>query len=89
MQLRPVNDCLLVELVAGLPGDSDLILDDEAPIALSLMRVLHTPDYVRDDQEIFLKGDQVVVALDKGFKIRFSGQEYWLVHQQDVLAMIA
>ena len=86
MQLRPVNDCLLVESIGKLPENDTLAFLAEE--GLRAMRVLHTPDYLRDDQEVFMKGDRVVVPPGSGHRLIIDGRECLLIRQQDVLAIL-
>lgn len=86
MQLRPVNDCLLAEPIETLPENE--VLAFLAEEGLRTLRVVHTPDYLRDDQEVFMKGDKVVVPPTGGYRLIIDGRECLLIHQKDVLAIV-
>lgn len=88
MKLRPVNDCLLAEPLNGEPAENNLLFLDKPQQKLQAMRVIHTPDFVRDNEEIFLKGDKVVPSPGSGIRLMLDGKEVMLLRQKDILAVL-
>ena len=88
MKLRPVNECLLAEpLESESDPDAPVCLDgDRQPIRV--MRVIHTPDFIRDNEEVFLKGDKVIPAPGSGIRLMLGGSEVMLLRQKDILAVL-
>ncbi len=88
MKLRPVNECLLAEpLESESDADAPVCLDgDKEP--LRVMRVIHTPDFIRDNEEVFLKGDKIIPAPGSGIRLMLGGSEVTLLKQKDILAVV-
>lgn len=88
MKLRPVNECLLAEpLKSELDTDIPVCLDGDNP-PLRVMRVIDTPDFIRDNEEVFLKGDKVIPAPGSGIRFMLGGSEVTLLRQKDILAVL-
>ena len=88
MRVRPVNDCLLAEPLNDEPAENNLIFLDKAQQKLQTMRVIHTPDFVRDNEEIFLRGDKVVPLPGSGIRLMLDGKEVVLLREKDILAVL-
>ena len=88
MRLRPVNDCLLAEPLDDDSTANGLLISGEGQQPLQTMRVIYTPEYVRDNDEIFLKGDKVVTASGSGIRLILNDKEVTLLRQRDILAVL-
>lgn len=88
MKLRPVNECLLAESLEGESDAETLVCLDKEKEPLKVMRVIQTPDFIRDNEEVFLKGDKIIPAPGSGIRLMLGGSEVTLLRQRDILAVL-
>lgn len=89
MKARPLKNRLLVKIVETEEvKDGGIYLMDVAEGEPQVARVIATPDCIDDDQDILLRGDRILLTPQAGYKIMMDGDEYLMVSQQDILAVL-
>ena len=53
-----------------------------------LEKLLKLADSIEDDQDVFLKGDKILISPHAGTKLKLYDEEYLIVSQKDVLAIL-
>ena len=89
MKVKPLKNHLLIKFVKrGNETKSGIILVGEENNDTAMAEIVETADCYDEEFDIFLKGDKVLIDQASGIKVKIDEEEYWLVHQKDVLAMI-
>ena len=89
MKARPLKNRLLVKIVETEEvKDGGIYLMDVADGEPQVARVIATADCIDDDQDILLRGDRILLTPHAGYKIMMDGDEYLMVSQQDILAVL-
>ena len=93
MTIKPVEDRVLIKAVeAEEPTEGGIILAASAQEKPQIAEVVAVgPGGVVDGKEVkmYLKpGDKIIVGKYAGTQVKFENQEYTLVKQSDVLAIV-
>lgn len=93
MNIRPLADRIVIKMVeAEETTKSGIILAGSAKEKPQVAEVLAVgPGGVVDGKEITMElkvGDKVLISKYAGTEIKLDGQEYTILHQSDVLAVV-
>lgn len=89
MKVKPLKNRLLIKLVEKEnETKSGIILAGSEKGETNLAQVVETADCYDEDYEVLLKGDKIVIRLGVGTNVNFDGNEYYIVDQKDVLALV-
>lgn len=93
MKLKPLADRIVVKAVeAEETTKSGIILTGAAKEKPSIAEVIEVgPGGLVDGKEVVMtvkKGDKVITSKYSGTEIKYDGEEYSIVRQSDVLAVV-
>ena len=89
MKVKPLKNHLLIKLVKKeSETKSGIILVGGENDDTNIAQVVETADHYDEEQEIFLKGDKILIDPSAGTKVKMEEEEYLLIHAKDVLAII-
>ncbi len=93
MKLMPLADRIIVKMVeAEETTKSGIILTDAAKEKPSIAEVIEVgPGGMVDGKEVVMtvkKGDKVVTSKYAGTEVKIDGEEYNIVRQSDILAIV-
>lgn len=93
MKLKPLADRIIVKSVeAEETTKSGIILTGAAKEKPSIAEVIEVgPGGLVDGKEVIMtvkKGDRVITSKYSGTEVKYDGEEYIIVRQSDVLAVV-
>lgn len=89
MKVKPLKNHLLVQIIENEDRTkSGIILAGGAKGPSNLAKILETPDCIEDNQDIFLKGDTLLIDPNAGVDITLDGTSYLLISTDDILAVV-
>lgn len=93
MKLKPLGDRVVIKLVeAEETTKSGIILSGSAKEKPQIAEVVEVgPGGMVDGKEVKMelkKGDRVVASKYAGSEVKIDGQEYTILHQSDILAIV-
>lgn len=89
MKVKPLKNHLLVKLVKkDNETKSGIILVGGDSGETNEAQVMEISDSYSEESENLLKGDRILIASKAGTKVKFESEEYLLIHQKDILAII-
>lgn len=89
MKVKPLKNHLLIKLVKKEnETKSGIILVGGDIEDTNIAQIVETADSYDEEQEILLKGDKVLINSQVGTRVNFGNEDYWIIHQKDVLAII-
>jgi chaperonin GroES len=93
MKLKPLADRVVVKMVEGEETTkSGIVLPGSAKEKPQVAEVVEVgPGTVVDGKEIKMEvkvGDKVIMSKYSGTEVKFDGQEYTIIKQGDILAIV-
>jgi chaperonin GroES len=93
MNLKPLSDRVIIKMVeAEETTKSGIILAGAAKEKPQIAEVVAVgPGKVEDGKEVIMTvkvGDKVITNKYSGTEVKFEGQEYLIVRQDDILAVV-
>ena len=93
MKLKPLSDRVIIRMVeAEETTKSGIILTGNAKEKPSIAEVVEVgPGGIVDGKEVIMtvkKGDKVITSKYAGTEVKMEGQEYTIVKQSDILAIV-
>lgn len=89
MKIKPLKNYLLVRLEdRDKTTKSGIILVDSTKDNLNIAKIIETADIFDEDEDVFLKGDRILIKQDIGVKVKVEDKEYLIISQKDVLAFL-
>lgn len=90
MKVKPLKNHLLVKLEENEDMTrSGIILVGAAKDVSNIAKIIETADCLDDEQDIFLKGDRILINPYIGVKVKLEDKEYLIISQKDVLAILS
>lgn len=90
MKVKPLKNHLLVKLEENEDMTrSGIILVGAAKDVSNIAKIIETADCLDDEQDIFLKGDRILINPHIGVKVKLEDKEYLIISQKDVLAILS
>lgn len=89
MKVKPLKNHLLVKLVEQEKTTKSGILlaggsNDETNVA----KVVETAECYDENDDIFLKGDEILIDPRSGTKVKIDGEQYLIISQKEILAIV-
>jgi co-chaperonin GroES (HSP10) len=82
--LKPIKKNSIVQIIEkSKETESGIILTSADPAEVTRGLVIETGDEV----ELFVKGDTILPNWQKARKTKFDGEEYYIVHEDDVVGV--
>ena len=89
MKVKPLKNHLLIKIEENEEATkSGIILVGAAKGDSNVAKIIETADSFEDDQDVFIKGDRILISPHTGTKVKLDDEEYLIVSQKDVLAII-
>lgn len=89
MKVKPLKNHLLIKIEENEEATkSGIILVGAAKGDSNVAKIIETADSYDDDQDVFLKGDKILISPHAGTKVKLNDEEYLIVSQKDVLAIL-
>ncbi len=89
MKVKPLKNHLLIKIEENEEATkSGIILVGAAKGDSNVAKIIETADSFDDDQDVFLKGDKILISPHAGTKVKLDDEEYLIVSQKEVLAIL-
>lgn len=89
MKVKPLKNHLLIKIEENEETTKNgIILVGAAKGDSNLAKIIETADCFDDDQDVFLKGDKVLINPHSGTKVKMDDDDYLIISQKDVLAIL-
>ena len=89
MNIKPLGDRVLIKrLMAEEKTKSGIVLPGTAKEQPQMAEVLEVGPGTEDVKMEVVKGDQVIFTKYAGTEVKLDGEEYILVSQKDILAIV-
>jgi len=90
MKAKPLKNYLLVKIVENEEfTKSGIILAGSAKGESNIAKIVETADCYDDNQDVFSKGDKVLISPHAGTNIKLDDDEYLIISQKDVFAILS
>ncbi len=90
MKVKPLKNHLLVKMEENEEATkSGIILVGAAKGDSNIAKIIETADCFDEDQDVFLKGDKILISPHSGTKVNLDSKEYIIINQKDVLAVLS
>ncbi len=89
MKVKPLKNHLLIKIEENEETTkSGIILVGASKGDSNVARIIETADSIKDDQDVFKNGDRILIRPNTGIKVKLDEDEYLIVSQNDVLAIL-
>lgn len=89
MKVKPLKNHLLIKIEENEEATkSGIILVGATKSDSNIAKIIETADSFDDDQDVFLKGDKILISPHAGTKVNLNDEEYLIVSQKEVLAIL-
>jgi chaperonin GroES len=92
MNLKPLTDHLIIKKITKDKTESGIVLPSEAQEKGRAEVVAVGPGRVLDSGKLLevsvKKGDEIIYREYAGDKVKEGGQEYWVISETDVIAVV-
>lgn len=89
MKILPLKNHLLVQIVKKEnETKSGIILVGGDSEATNEAQVIEISDSYDEEGQNLFKGDKILIEPQVGTKVKVEGEEYLIIHQKDVFAII-
>ena len=89
MKIRPLKNNYLVKIVENEESTkSGIILAGTAREESNIAKVIETADCFDEGEDTVLKGDEIIIYPHAGTKVNLDSEEYLIISQKDVLAVL-
>ncbi|MDF2841870.1 MAG: groES [Herbinix sp.] len=89
MNVKPLKNHLLVKVNENEEATkSGIILVGAAKGDSNVAKIIEKADSFDNDQDVFLKGDRILISPHAGTKVKLDDEEYLIVSLKDVLAIL-
>lgn len=89
MKVKPLKNHLLVKLMEEEKATkSGILLAGGSNKETNVAKVVETADCYDENDDIFLKGDKILIDPRSGTKVKTDGEEYLIISQKEILAIV-
>ena len=89
MNIRPLADRVLVLPAPAEEKVGSIIIPDTAKEKPLHGKIVATGNGTKDEEMILKEGDEVLYGKYSGTEVEYEGKKYLIMHQSDVLAVLA
>ena len=89
MKVKPLKNYLLVKVIEDEEfAKKGIILTGSSKNESNLVKVIEVPDCIDDDRDIIMKGDKLLINPHIRINVKLDGEEYFILSQEDVFAVL-
>lgn len=89
MKIRPSKNHFLVKIIENAESTkSGILLAGTAKEESNFAQIIETPEFFEKDQDVYLKGDKIIITPGAGIHINPDGEEYRIVTYKEILAAV-
>lgn len=89
MKVKPLKNHLLIKIEENEEiTKNGIILVGATKGDSNIATIIEIADCFDDDQDIFLKGDKILIHQHSGTKVKMDDDDYLIISKEDVLAIL-